>query len=78
MKNEEGTLTKWLISRLSIVVDNSKWHQLIAKTMFYCHASTYLKHYCWQPRFNKLCWSSSFIFLLILQFFRDLFNIHKI
>ena len=25
MKNEGGILTKWLISRLSIVVENSKW-----------------------------------------------------
>ena len=34
MKMEGGIPTKSLISQLPITVDISKWHQLIARTMF--------------------------------------------
>ena len=68
MKNGGGTPTKSLISHLPIAIENSKWHQFIARTMYYCQVFRYMNHLRWQARFNKFSLSTAFNFLLFSQF----------
>ena len=66
------------ISHIPIAIENSKWHQFIARTMYYCQVLRYMNHLRWQARFNKFCLSTAFNFLLFSQFFKTLCNIQKI